>query len=116
MDSYILERNLDKRMAVLDIKKWIDRDEDNRQKILYTFYKKEVSSPYTILKRSALSYKIKRSTLFQEALRRIYNISESLPWSEKATHLTAYSNMLRISGYTQKERYHFVKGAISRYS
>ena len=82
---------------------------------MHSFYKKSVASPFTILKRSALSYKIKRSTLLQEALRRLGNISPSLPWKETVTHLTEYSNMLRISGYSHKERLNNIKGAIQRH-
>ena len=43
-------------------------------------------------------------------------MSESLPWEETAGHLSAYSNMLRISRYTMEERFNYIKGAISRHS
>ena len=65
------ETNNDGKLPVLDLKLWMDRDSDGRQFVQYTIYKKEVANKYTILKRSALSWKVKKSTLFQEALRRV---------------------------------------------
>ena len=73
---------------------------------MHTFYKKKMASRYTVLKRSALSNKLKRSTLLQEALRRIENIFRGLPWDQTTTNLSEYSNMLKLSGYNQWEWYH----------
>ena len=56
----------------------------------------------------------KRSTLFQEALRRLKNISPSLPFSEAIPHMDLFSNMLWISGYSHEYRYNLIKGAIER--
>ena len=50
-----------------------------------------------------------------EAFRRIGNVSQGLPWIETASHLSEYNNMLRISGYSEKERYNFTKGALERH-
>ena len=68
------EYHADGKMPVLDMKIWI---QDNQ--IMFTFYKKDVSSKFTIMKRSALSENTKRNTLFMEALRRIQNTSSVLP-------------------------------------
>ena len=54
----------DKRMPVLDFKVW-----SNNNVIRFSFYKKEIASQFTILKRSALSDSIKRDTYFMEAVR-----------------------------------------------
>ena len=70
----IPENHSDGKMPVLYMKIWVDGN-----KILYTFYKKEVSSQYTILKRSAISESTKLNTCFMEALRRIRNTSAVLP-------------------------------------
>ena len=58
---------------------------------------------------------VKKSTLLQEAMRRIGNISLSLPKEETIKEMTKYSNMLRISGYSARERLHFIKGALQRH-
>ena len=103
-------RNPDKRKPVLHLAVWVGEIE-GVQTIMHSFYKNKVASPYTILKRSVLSYKIKRNTLLQEALRRLGNILPSLPWEESRVHLTKYSNMLRLSGYSDKEWLHNIRGA-----
>ena len=98
----------------MDLKLWMDRDKDGKQFVQYTFYKKEVASKYTILKGSALSWKIKKSTLFQEALRRVNNVGPNQPWEETARHMTDYCHMLYLIGYSETERYSNVKGALDR--
>ena len=103
------ERDSEGRLPVLDMKVWTDGT-----KILHTFYKKPVSSKFTILKRSAISNTIKLSTLFQESLRRISHISESLPWQETVNHLNEFSNCMRISGYSVTERWNAIRGSIMR--
>ena len=107
--------NADRRMAVLDLQMWIHR-QDGRMKVAHSFYKKAVASPFTILKRSALPYSVKKSTLLQEALRRLGNISDTVPWKEVASIMSRYSDMLRISGYSHEERLHMVKGVVHRHS
>ena len=46
------------RMLVLDF--W---DEEGRKRIFYSFYRKEVTSPFTILAKSAVSEKIKEDNI-----------------------------------------------------
>ena len=102
-------------MPVLDIQTWVDKDHFNIQQIHHTFYKKEVASIYTILSRSAISNQTKRATNLQEGLRRLQNVSPNLPWAEKAKVLSSFSNMLYISGYSEKYRFNIIKGAILRH-
>ena len=72
------EKNPDRKMLVLDLKLWMDETEDCPQ-IRYTFYKKPITSKYTIMKRSAIAERVKKATIFQEALRRLSNTSKELP-------------------------------------
>ena len=108
------ELNSDNKLPVLDLKLWIETDIDGKQYMQFTFSKKPVASKFTILKRSALSYKTKKHTLFQEALRQINNIGPKLPWDETIKHMNEYSYMLYLSGYSSKERYSNIKGALER--
>ena len=108
------EANGDAWMPVLDLKIWIEWMED-KPTVTYTFYKKPCASEYTILKRSAVSEGVKKSTIFQEALRWIQHVSPNLPWQETARHLSDFSNCLRISGYSPAERFHAIKGALARH-
>ena len=48
-------------MPVLDIQTWVETNNENKQQIAHTFYKKEVASKYTILQRSAISKQCKRA-------------------------------------------------------
>merc|ERR1712240_773725 len=42
------------------------------------------------------------------------NISEYLPWSEMVKHLNNWSQCMKISGCSTKERYNTIRGAIMR--
>jgi hypothetical protein len=104
------------RLPVLDLNLWLSVDtESGTQYLNHAFYKKKVASQYTILKRSAISMSTKRSTHFQEALRRMKNCDLSQKWIERAIHLSEWANMLRISGYGESYRFNILKGAVLRY-
>ena len=62
-----------------------------------------------------MSGSIKRGTIFQEALRRFLHISPDNSWDEYVKHLNSFSNCMRISGYSMKERYETIRGAHMRY-
>jgi hypothetical protein len=104
-----------KKLPVLDLDIWIGMSESGHQTVRHTFYKKSVSSPYTILERSAISASVKRNTHLQEALRRMKCCDSSAPWIDRAFHLSGWCNMLRISGYNVRYRFNILKGAILRY-
>ena len=55
------ERDSEGRLPVLDLKVWIMNNN-----VVYTFYKKKVSSFYTILRRSAISDNIRRPCCFEK--------------------------------------------------
>jgi hypothetical protein len=104
-----------RKLPVLDLNLWMSRDSNGIQKLCHTFYKKNVSSKFTIMKRSAMSMAIKRTTHFQEAIRRLKNCDKSQNWLQRACHLSEWGNMLRISGYDELYRYNILIGAITRY-
>ena len=74
-----------------------------------------MSSPYVILSKSAMSDKIKRNTLVQEAIRRLRNTSRDLPWDLKAKILSEFSNKMRISGYSAQFRLEVIQSAVRDY-
>ena len=51
-------------------------------------------------------------TVFQEALRLLYNISMRLPWEERVSHLSKFVQTLYMLAYIEEERYNTIKGAI----
>ena len=65
-----------------------------------------------ILSKSAISDKIKRNTLVQEAIRRLRNTSRDLPWELKAKILSEFSNKMMISGYSEQFRLEVIQSAV----
>ena len=57
-----------------------------------------------MLEKSAMPYKIKRTTLTQETIRILRNCRRDLPWEEKAAFLTDHSRRMKASGYAEKFR------------
>ena len=68
----------DKMMPILDMKMAINEE----QEIEYMFYRKPQSNKFTMMARSALPDKVKRSTLTNEALRRLLCCSPNLEGEE----------------------------------
>ena len=101
----------DRKLPCLDLKVWMNEQTN----IQFEFYKKPMASVYTIHSRSALSSSAKRSTLFQEALRRLINCSPELTWQAKAEHLSKFSQSMMLSEYPSKYRFNIIKGAVDRY-
>ena len=83
--------------------------------VFHSFYKKPISSMYTVLKRSAMADSVKLQTCFMECMRRMLNCSVNTPWDTISDHLTKFSYTMLISGYNQRERYNTIKGMIDRY-
>jgi len=110
-------KHIDGKMPVFDTKIWINNDREIPT-ITHTFYNKECASEFTIMRRSAVSWKTKQSTYFQEVLGRLLHISPEQPWSESVNQLIKCFNMFRVSGYAENERLNFIKrccGKIRRY-
>ena len=59
--------------------------------VVYSFYKKPISSMYTVLKRSAMADSVKLQTCFMECMRRMLNCSVTTPWKEISDHLSKFS-------------------------
>ena len=97
------------KLPILDLFVWIDNCQ-----VKHSFYKKPISSNYTILKRSAISNSIKRNAIFQEGLRRVKNCSDGINDIHITNILTDFSNMLRISGYGEQYRFNVINGVIQR--
>ena len=94
-------------MPLLDIQVKVENNQ-----VKYKFYSKPMSSQYVILSKSAMSDKIKRNTLVQEAIRRLRNTSRDLPWELKAKILSEFSNKMMISGYSEQFRLEVIQSAV----
>ena len=98
-------------MPLLDLKVQVQQNQ-----IFYEFYKKEVSNPLLMLNQSAMSSKVKRASLTQEALRRLRNTKREIPWERKAEILSEYSHKLMVSGYNERFRSDVIKSAVEGYN
>ena len=107
-------KHSDKRMPLLDIKVWVEKNGD-RRKIMHEHYAKDVSSKMVINAKSALPMNTKRTVLVQEGLRILLNCSRDLPWENKVKHLENLSLRMQYSGYPMKFRYEVIDSAYKAY-
>ena len=94
-------------MPILDIQVKVVKNQ-----IEYRFYKKSMSNHRVMLARSAMPPNIKRNSLAQEVIRRLWNTSRDLPWSEKASILTEFSHSMMCSGYSEKFRLEIIQAGV----
>ena len=105
----------DGKMPSLDLKVWTE-ETGNGCKILHEHYAKPMSSKAVIYARSAMSWKVKRTVLTQEALRIMLNCSRSLPWKVVADHLSMFTARMQFSGYKKQFRAEVIKSALHAYA
>jgi hypothetical protein len=98
-------------MPLLDIQIRVNSDNS----VDWTFYRKEVSSPYTILNTSALPGRVKRVSLVQEGLRRLRNTRPSLVAGQQKQLMEDLADMMMISGYPEKFRAGVIRSAVVGY-
>ena len=95
-------------MPLLDIQSRVEPD----NRIVWKYFEKDVTSPFTILNTSALPQKVKRMSLIQEGLRRLRNtcpalvqelkqeLNQELNQEELGAELLLYRGECRISQKT----------------
>ena len=94
-------KNENKKMAVLDLKVWMDQEGN----ILFQHYQKPMASKKAIQAKSAHSISCKKSTHVQELVRRMLNTSCRLDWNDYTVPiLTEYMRRMREAGYSQNYR------------
>ena len=102
MEYGVPSRNIDKKLAILDMKVWIERNEAN---IVFQHYEKPTASKNILHSTSAQPITCRNSVHTQEIMRRLLNSSPLLDWkSEIAPVLTEYMLRMLQSGYPQKYR------------
>ena len=76
------------------------------------FYRKPQSNKFTMMARSALSSRVKRATMSNDALRRLLCCSPNLEEHKKVKVMEEYARMLKRSGYSQKFRHEIISDAV----
>ena len=90
------------RIPTLDSEWWIVR-EGQSQQLLYSFFCKPMSSPYCVMEATAWAWNSQCSSLSQEVIRRMSNISEMLPQEERNNVIRDFLEKLRRSGYSREQ-------------
>ena len=101
MEFDVPSRNDDKKMAILDMKVWLDRESN----IMFQHYEKPTASKNIMHALSAQSLSCRNSVHTQELLRRMLNSSPQLDWRTcVAPVLSEYMLRMMRSVYPQKYR------------
>ena len=97
----LLDTIMGNKMAVLDMKVWMNRDGI----IMYEHFEKPMSSKQIMHAESAISASCKKSVHTQEILRRLFNSSRRLNWKEDiAPVLNKYITRMMVAVYPEKYR------------
>ena len=80
-------------MLALDTQIWVENG-----RILYEHYRKPMANPLVMMECSAMPTKVKRTTLTQEVVRILRNISKELPEETATKHLSEFSSRMKASG------------------
>ena len=97
-----------KMLAILDMQMGML---DNN-KVQYMFYRKPMANKYTMMANSAVSDRVKRSTMTNEALRRLLSCSPNLEERKKVEVMEDYARLLRRSGYSERFRHEVISDAV----
>ena len=98
----------DKKMPILDMK--MAMNEDN--KVVYKFYRKPQSNNTVMMARSAVSDKVKRSTMTNEAMRRLMCCSPNLEDKERVEVMEDFARLMKRSGYKERFRHEVISDAL----
>merc|ERR1712218_632469 len=80
--------------------------------VKYKFYRKPQSNKYTMMARSALSNRTKRSTLTDMAMTRLLCCSPNLERREVVEVMEDFAKMMKRSGYSEKFRHEIIGDAV----
>ena len=119
------------KLPTLDFKCWQEKERENetsskeqtwqeteitsRSRILYSFFEKNMNSPFCILEKSALPESTKFSSLSQDLIRRMLHTSEIVSQQERNIIIEKYVNKLTISGYRQDQVKKIVEAGLRGY-
>ena len=97
-------------LPTLDFECWKENE-----RILYSFYQKEVSKKTMIDRKSALGENTKVASLTQNLMRRMKNTSEDVDNSVRVSIVNAFSSQIKASGYSDDQNAKIVKAGLTGY-
>ena len=108
------EKYADGKLPILDLKVWLEKEEQG-VKIKHEFYKKPMTSKFTLKKGTAYPKSRIRAVMKEEVLRRLRNCSPEMTWEEKGVFLTEFAIEMRNSGHDEKFREEVMNRAVKKY-
>ena len=108
------ENYVDGKLPILDLKVWIEKT-NGGAKIKHQFYKKPMSSKYTLKKDTAYPKNRIRAVMVEEVMRRLRNCSPEMSWEEKGKFITEFAMEMKNSGHTEEFRKEVTDRAITKY-
>ena len=104
------------RQSYLDMEIWMgEREECGGRKVMRSFFRKPMATPFTMMAKTAHTMRMKRTVHSEEVKRVILNCSQSLPWEEKAEHLSGLMSRMKSSGYDEKFRSETLNNGLANY-
>ena len=97
-------------MPILNIQVKVENN-----KVVYKWFRKEMSNYLLLLANSAMPRRTKRECLVQYARTILLNTSRQLPWEVAADTLSEFSHRMMVSGYHAKFRLEVIKAAVTGY-
>ena len=98
-------------LPTLDLIIWVS----SGNKVMFSFYEKEMVSPMVLHKRSAMPEGVRRATLNQELVRRMCNTSELVDIKERVKVVDKYAQKLINSEYDLEEARSIIIGGLKGY-
>ena len=99
------------KLPTLDFKMWVE----DKKEIRYSFYEKEVNTPYCIMEKSAMAERSKISSLSQDVIRRLQNNCKDTCQAEKNAIIETYIRKLKISGYSKSQIKEIISSGLKGY-
>ena len=110
------EEDFDGKLPTLDVKLWMeDVKGQTRKKVNFSFFEKEMKSPFCVMKTSAMPASSKISILSQDLVRRMQNCSEKVPQTERDQVVDLYIDRLAVSGYDKEQIKEIVESGLKGY-
>ena len=103
MTDDIRENHKDNKLPILDLKCWTEI-RDGKTIIFHDFYKKPMASKTSIRSKTSMPSSQIRSILVEEGLRRMRNVTPSLPEEYRNVHLTDFAKEMMRGGHTENYR------------
>ena len=111
----IAEDFKEKKLPTLEFKLWVETSKEGLSQVRYSFFEKEMNTPYCILERSAMAEQSKVSSLTQDLIRRLTNTYEGASQCEKNLIVEKFIQKLKISGYKKIQVREIIESGLKGY-